>query len=70
MTKRAKQSGPAILAHWLRESGLTQSAAAAEMGIPQPHLSAILAGRKRPSLDAALRIANVAGVPPAAWAKE
>ncbi len=41
----------------------TQTAFAAAVGISGPHLSQILSGTKRPSLDVALRIEDITGIP-------
>ena len=68
MTKRDKQSAIGQLRAHLQRERSSQSALAAELGIGSAHLSDILSGRRRPSLDLAVRIEIVAGIPPKQWA--
>ena len=54
---------------YLTETGRTQRALAAQLGISPSHLSEIVSGRKRPSLDVAFDIERATGgmVPVQSW---
>ncbi len=51
------------LAAFLKETGITQEALAAELGISQSHLSMLINGDRQPSLPLALRIVERTRVP-------
>lgn len=51
------------------ERGLTQRQLATEFGIEAAHLSLILSGHRRPSLDVAVRIEALTGIPPRDFAE-
>jgi transcriptional regulator with XRE-family HTH domain len=53
----------------LRRRNLTQRAFAAELGISEAHLSAVLSGHDSPSLDLAVRIEDITGIPARAFAE-
>ena len=58
------------LRRYIQKHRTTQRALAAELGISETHLSAILAGRYGPSLDLAARVENLTGIPARAFASE
>lgn len=55
---------------YLTRTNITQSAFAGTIGLSRSHLSEIISGRKRPSLDVAFAIARATSgdVPVEAWA--
>lgn len=61
--KSHRQTGREQVREVLRSRGITQKELAAELGIHETHLSAILAGRDFPSLSLAVRIENLTGIP-------
>lgn len=56
-----------LVADELEERGITRSAACAAMSIPRSRLTDILNGRKRVSIDTALRFERFFGVPANFW---
>ena len=50
-----------LIREWLRCRGLKQKFLAAQLQLTPAHLSAILRGRKRPSIDVLARLADVTG---------
>lgn len=61
--KRTHRTGREQVRDVLRDRGITQKELAAELGIHETHLSAILAGRDFPSLSLAVRLENLTGIP-------
>lgn len=66
---RTVPKGSALLKKWADKRRKTSSmvALAAELGISRVYLFRLCAGTDTPSLDLAIRIEVVAGVPCAAW---
>jgi transcriptional regulator with XRE-family HTH domain len=60
-------TGPEELRRRIAEQGVSQVQAAKRAGCSKQHLTNLLAGRVRPSLDLALRLERVLLVPPSAW---
>ena len=58
-----------MMRKFLIENKLTQREAAAILGISRPHLSQVVSGSKRPSLDLAVRIERLTdgAVPVSSW---
>jgi transcriptional regulator with XRE-family HTH domain len=50
-----------LVREWLRSHGIKQKFLAAQLEVTPAHLSAILHGRKRPSIDVLARLADVTG---------
>lgn len=48
---------------YLAERDMTQGQLAEALGIDQSHLSLIIAGHRRPSLEVAVRIEDLIGIP-------
>lgn len=55
------------LAQWIERSKLQQIEAAERIGMDATQLSQILAGKRRPGLDNAVKIYNVTGIVPQDW---
>ena len=55
---------------YVRDCGRTQRALADTLEISRPHLSLLISGKKRPSLDLAIRIEQLTegAVPATSWA--
>lgn len=51
------------LQDWMERTGTSQTVLSKMSGVKPPHLSKILSRSRRPSLDKALRLAHVTGVP-------
>ena len=47
------------LKHWIKKEGVTQTVAAARIGMTDGHLSMLLAGKRRPSLSTVDRIDHI-----------
>lgn len=60
-------AGRERLAQWIERSKLTQVEAAVIIGIDPTQLSQILAGKRRPGLDNAVRIAKATGIVVEDW---
>lgn len=60
-------AGRERLAQWIDRSKLTQAEAAVIIGIDPTQLSQILAGKRRPGLDNAVKIAKATGIVPEDW---
>lgn len=58
-----------MFADFINQSGETQTAWAARLGVSKSYLSDLLGGKRRPSLDLAFRIERATGgaVPAAVW---
>lgn len=52
---------------WMERQGLKHADVAQALGISQSQVSHLLRGARRPSLDLALRIYDLTGIPIAAW---
>jgi transcriptional regulator with XRE-family HTH domain len=50
-----------LVREWLRSRGMKQKFLAEQLELTPAHLSAILRGRKRPSIDVLTRLADVTG---------
>jgi transcriptional regulator with XRE-family HTH domain len=50
-----------LIREWLRSRGMKQKFLAEQLELTPAHLSAILRGRKRPSIDVLARLADVTG---------
>lgn len=57
------------LARWFNRSGFTQREVAARLEISEAHLSHLVNGERTPSLDLALRISDLTGIPVAELAR-
>jgi len=55
------------LAQWIERSKINQLEAAQLIDIDPTQLSQILAGKRRPGLDNAIKIARATGIVPDAW---
>ena len=55
------------LAAWLGRTKLTQYDLADSLGVSQGQVSSIVTGRRKPSLDLAIKIERLAGIPASAW---
>lgn len=60
-------AGRERLAQWIERSKLQQIEAAEQIGIDPTQLSQILAGKRRPGLDNAVKIHKTTGIAPADW---
>lgn len=68
--KTLRQTGREQVRVILSKRGITQKELAAELGIHETHLSAILAGRDFPSLSLAVRLENITGIPARDFAQQ
>lgn len=68
--KPARRPGRDQVRDILDERGMTQKELAAQLGIHETHLSAILAGRDFPSLSLAARIEDLTGIPARDFAQQ
>lgn len=59
----SRQVKPASLAAWLEQSGTTQTELAEQLGVVPSHISMLVSGDRTPSLDLAIRIESLTGVP-------
>lgn len=63
------KSGPELLLQWIERMGFdTHMDAAVALGFHFSFISHLLAGRRRPSLNNAVKIERISGIPVAAWA--
>lgn len=62
------QSGPEQLSDWMRRRGFTQADACRYLGVDPSYLSHLMAGRRGPALDNALKLERLTGIPVEAWA--
>lgn len=62
MKKRTRKP-PQTLQDWMERTGTSTSALARKAQISQPHMSRILTGSRRCSLEKAIRLFLVTGVP-------
>jgi transcriptional regulator with XRE-family HTH domain len=51
------------LADYFARTGKTQQSLAARLGVSRPYVSLLASGERQPSLDLALRISELTGVP-------
>jgi transcriptional regulator with XRE-family HTH domain len=63
MKKSARLHGASKLAAYLREERISQTALAAHLDISNGHMSDLLSRRSTPSLQLAVRIENLTGIP-------
>lgn len=63
----SKRGARERLAAWIERSKLTQVETARQLALDQTTLSKILAGDRRPSLEVAVRMHDLTGIPPDAW---
>lgn len=68
MTRKHRSRSSAGLRAWIVASGRSQADVARTIGIDPGHLSRLLSGRARPSLDLAVRLEGMTAVPAAGWA--
>jgi transcriptional regulator with XRE-family HTH domain len=61
-----------MFAHYVTSSGLTQTAWADRIGVSRSYMSNLLNGKKRPSLEVAVRIERETGglIPASSWVPE
>lgn len=64
-----KSIGHAELRGWMSRSGRNYADIARLLGVSRPHLVYLTTGKRSPSLNLALRINTLTGIPVAAWAK-
>jgi transcriptional regulator with XRE-family HTH domain len=57
------------LKQWLDAEGSTQRQMASRLGITDAHMSSIIRGVETPGLSLAVKIENLTGIPPRAWAE-
>jgi transcriptional regulator with XRE-family HTH domain len=55
---------------WLESKGKSRAALAGDLGISPSHLSLILSGERTPSLELAVAIERLTGIPPKAFLEE
>lgn len=67
MRDMAHRAGPDLLRRRLEVLGWTQAELASRLGVTPGPVSRWLSGERAPTLEMALRIARVAGVPVEAW---
>lgn len=67
---RNKPDAADQLRQWMERNGRDYPATAEALGVTRAHISHLLTGGRTPSLTLALRVAEVTGIPVAAWAKE
>ena len=60
-------SAPQLLRDWIRRREYTQNEAAEFLGFMPEELSMYLNGRRRPTLEKAVTIERLAGIPASAW---
>jgi transcriptional regulator with XRE-family HTH domain len=65
----AETLGARLLASWRRKAKISQTTAAALLGVSQSRFSDWERGLGRPDIDGALTLESVAGVPIRAWAR-
>lgn len=67
---RTKPVAADELRQWMERAEKTHPDVAEAFGVTQAHIRHLLTGGRTPSLALALRIADVTGIPVAAWARE
>jgi transcriptional regulator with XRE-family HTH domain len=59
----------AALRDWMTRTGRTYGSVADALGVTDAHVSYLARGRRIPSLELAIKIANLTGIPVTAWAR-
>jgi transcriptional regulator with XRE-family HTH domain len=60
-------SAPQLLKDWLHRRGLNQQEGCEELGIRPEEMSMFVNGRRRPSLEKAVKIERLTGIPASSW---
>lgn len=63
----AMPTGAALLKGWIARRGLNQVEASVELGFHESFISMLVRGNRMPSLDNALHIEELTGIPVRAW---